>query len=271
MDQKKQRHKAITFTLKGINAKQLEERYGIIIESNLGNIAPPKFTTPIDGLSLNNSGDKLFSYFDESKKTHRCFCTMINNVNEQLPLKTTCHCYWCRNPFSSIPIGVPIKYIHSQSIKSYYSEITKDTYKIRENISTKKRIELEKMLESQKTSNNETDTYDISVDKKEYYITDGMFCSFNCAYAYFLDNEHKSEYTLSKSLLTKMYEQLFSTDFTIFPAPNWQLLIQYGGHLTIDEFRDQFNKIEYIDLENRFTTKPLQYTSSKIYEQKIKF
>jgi len=94
MDQKKPRHKAITFTLKGINPKVIEERYGIVIESNLGDIPAPKYTTPIDGLSLNNIDKKLFSYYDESKKTHRCFCTMVNQKNEPLPAKTTSHCFW---------------------------------------------------------------------------------------------------------------------------------------------------------------------------------
>lgn len=273
MEQKKQRHKAITFTLKGINPKQLEERYGLVLESNLGKISPPRFTTPIDGLSLNNSGDRLFSYFDESKKTHRCFCTMVNTAHEPLPCKTSTHCFWCRNQFSSIPIGVPLRYVHSQSVKSYYSEITKDTYKIRENISTQKRKDLELCIQQNSTESRTLDdeTPDISIDKKEYYITDGTFCSFNCAYAYILANEENAEYVLSKSLLTKMYENIFNTEFTIFPAPDWRLLQQYGGHLTIDEFREQFNKIEYIDLENRFSTKPIQYNSGKVFEQKIKF
>jgi hypothetical protein len=288
MEQKKQRHKAITFTLKGINPKQLEERYGLVLESNLGKISPPRFTTPIDGLSLNNSSDRLFSYFDESKKTHRCFCTMVNSSNEPLPCKTSTHCFWCRNQFSSIPIGVPLRYVHSQSVKSYYSEITKDTYKIRENISTQKRKDLELQIEQNKAKSHVSSDGDgigdgdgdgdgdgeqpnISIDKKEYYITDGTFCSFNCAYAYILANEENAEYVLSKSLLTKMYENIFNTEFTIFPAPDWRLLQQYGGHLTIDEFREQFNKIEYIDLENRFSTKPIQYNSGKVFEQKIKF
>jgi len=271
MDHKKPRHKSITFTLKGINAKVLEERYGIVIESNLGNITAPKYTTPIDGLSLNNTDSKLFSYFDESKKTHRCFCTMVNQDNEPLPSKTTTCCFWCRNQFSSAPIGIPLRYVWSQSVKSYYSEITKDTYQIRENISIKKRQQLEALKSAPETIGENSYEVDININKNEYYITDGVFCSFNCAYAYILDNEQNPDYTLSKSLIINMYERLFEAEFTIFAAPNWRLLSQYGGHLTIDEFREQFNKIEYIDLENRFANKPIQYTSSKVFEQKIKF
>jgi len=262
--ERKPRHKALTFTLKNINPKQIEERYGIIIESNLGDIPAPKFTTPIDGLSLHNADNKLFSYLDESKKAHRCFCTMVDTLDHKLPQKTTKHCFWCRNPFSTIPIGVPLRYVHSQSVKTYYSEITKDNYTIRENISIEKRKQLEQL-------NNTLSDIDISVVKNEYYITDGLFCSFNCAYAHILDNEQKPEYKLSKALLVGMYEQLYNIPFTIYHAPDWRLLQQYGGHLSIDEFRDQFNKIEYIDLNNRFTHLPVQHNSSKLFEQKIKF
>ena len=270
--ERKTRHKSLTFTLKGINPKQIEDRYGIVIESNLGDIPAPKFTTPIDGLSLNNTDNKLFSYFDESKKTHRCFCTMVNSKHKPLPHKTSIHCFHCRNQFSSSPIGVPLKYVYSQSVKTYFSEITKDTYEIRENISIEKRKELEALNENQKDQHKKT-LYDtnITIDKKEYYVTDGIFCSFNCAYAFIQNNEGNPEYNLSKSLLIAMYEKLFGVDFTIFPAPDWRLLTQYGGHLSIDEFREQFNRIEYIDIENRFLNGPVQYNSGKVYEQKIKF
>jgi hypothetical protein len=277
--EKKQRNKAITFTLKNINAKQIEERYGIVIESNITNSTVPKHTTPIDGLSLNNINDRVFSYYDESKRTHRCFCTMVNQNNEPLPQKTCMHCYWCRNQFSSSPIGVPLKYKHSQSVKTYYSEITKDTYSIRENISVEKRKQLEQnqndnhddQNDNHDDQNDNQNHPEIKVDKKEYYITDGVFCSFNCAYSYILANEANPEYNLSKSLLIKMYENLFGIEFSIFPAPDWRLLSQYGGHLSIDEFREHFNKIEYIDLHNRFVEYPDQYSSNKLFEQKIKF
>ena len=78
-------------------------------------------------------------------------------------------------------------------------------------------------------------------------------------------NFSKPSFTLGLGL------DLFGVNFDIYPAANWQLLKQYGGHLSIDEFRDQFNKIEYIDLDNRFSNFPLQSCSTKLFEQKIKF
>ena len=87
----------------------------------------------------------------------------------------------------------------------------------------------------------------------------------------FLNIITPSEYNLSLSLLVKMYQDLFKQEFDIMPAPHWRLLIQYGGNLTIDEFRDQFNKVEYKDIGERFTHIPEVQNSNKVYEQKIKF
>jgi len=256
--EKKPRHKAITFILRNINPRQLEERYGIMLESNIENTNQPRYTTSIDGLSINSNESKCFSYLDEAKRIHRCCCPQLDINGNMLQQKTVINCFWCRNQFSSMPIGVPIKYVFSQSVKTYYSEITKDTYSIRENISTEKRKNLE---------NDDN----FKIIKKEHYIIDGCFCSFNCAYAFILDNQYKPEYNLSLSLLVKMYQDLFKQEFDIMPAPHWRLLIQYGGNLTIDEFRDQFNKVEYKDIGERFTHIPEVQNSNKVYEQKIKF
>jgi hypothetical protein len=55
----------------------------------------------------------------------------------------------------------------------------------------------------------------------------------------------------------------------INPAPHWKLLVEYGGNLTINQFRDTFNKNQY-DLHdivsfNKF--KPL----ATLFEEKINF
>ena len=217
------------------------------MESNIEELKQPKHSTPIEGLTINTSESKCFSYLDEAKRIHRCLCPQLDINGNKLEQKTVTNCFWCRNQFSSMPIGVPMKYVPSQSIKEYYSEITKDTYTIRENISKEKRQELEKSLEENNQENNQENN--IKIKKNEYYIVDGCFCSFNCVYAYILENNTNIEYIYSTSLLAEMYQELFKQEFDIMPAPNWRLLIQYGGSLTIDEFREQFNKVEYKDIE----------------------
>lgn len=264
METKKSK-KSLTFTLKGFNVRDLEDRYGISMESNIGDsIAAPRCSTSIEGLSMNNCEKRMFSYFDESKKSHRCVCTMLDCGSEPLPTKTSMCCFWCRHQFSTIPIGCPLEYVSSEVVKTYYSEITKDIYTIREKISKQKR----ESLEQQTTSNPDIK---LAINKKEYYITDGIFCSFNCALSFIMENEYKPQYNLSKSLLVSMYEQIFNEQCNIIPAPSWRLLTSYGGEQSIEEFRDNFNKIEFIDLNNSITNLPQFYACGQLFEQKIKF
>lgn len=65
----------------------------------------------------------------------------------------------------------------------------------------------------------------------------GNFCSPNCAKSYCLANkllENKIH------LLCKFYRELFGPSFTCSPAPCFLKLKEYGGSLTIDEFRKFF-------------------------------
>jgi hypothetical protein len=143
------------------------------------------------------------------------------------------NCYWCRHHFNTPQIGCPIKYISSQAVKQYFSEISRDKYIIKENINLVRKD----MIKDDKR---------IEIHEKEYYETDGVFCSFNCCNAYIKDNKHNLLYSQSEVLLTEIYNQIFGNDIkTIENAPHWRLIDKYGGHLTIDQFRDSFNKVEY--------------------------
>ena len=53
-------------------------------------------------------------------------------------------------------------------------------------------------------------------------------------------------------------------------APHWKLLKEYGGNLSIAQFRDQFNKIQYTYhgvLHNSDIFKPV----GTLFEEKINF
>ena len=270
--QKKSRKIKYTFILKDIDPEQIDNTYGINLSSNLDFIEEnlltiPKNTTKIDNLNSNET--KIFSYFDESKKEHRCMITMMDNLGKQLPEKTNICCFWCRNQFSSIPIGCPISFVPSQLIKDYYSEITKDRYVIRENITKRKREEIDSIIE--KINNNDKNRK-ISIDIKEYFITDGIFCSFNCCQSFIKDNKINPMYYNSLNLLFTLYKFCFGSNIEIISAPHWRLLKGYGGQLSIEEFRDNFYKIQYHDLDNHLVHSiPQCRTIGNIYEQKIKF
>ena len=55
----------------------------------------------------------------------------------------------------------------------------------------------------------------------------------------------------------------------ITPAPHWRLLQLYGGHLTINKFRENFNKItfNFHGIINKEIFRPIGH----LYEEKINF
>merc|ERR1711871_1912287 len=83
---------------------------------------------------------------------------------------------------------------------------------------------------------------------KTYYVF-GCFCSFNCAYSYNINiNDYKIWERLS--MLKSLYRKIYNNDKDILPAPPRKALNMFGGHLSIDEFRNNnlFNKKEYLYL-----------------------
>jgi hypothetical protein len=67
--------------------------------------------------------------------------------------------------------------------------------------------------------------------------------------------------------LNKISNILINSNYnSIIPAPDWRLLIEYGGHLTIEEFRKNFNNIEY---KNHGIIKKM-FSVGRLYEKKFK-
>lgn len=81
------------------------------------------------------------------------------------------------------------------------------------------------------------------------FICSGNFCSYNCALSYNLDLNDEMVWK-RKSLLIKLYEKTYNSKLNILPAPSWKVLKEYGGTLSIEEFRDNLlvNNEEYIYL-----------------------
>lgn len=253
------------FTLKGINTEKIDQRFGISIISNitLDDDNPPQNTTNITELSVTRNTPEIISFVDEAKKMHKCTISMVDfSTNKELQYSTVYDCFWCRNhiPETVMAIGCPIKYIPSQAVKTYYSEITKDKYTIKENITPKK----QQLITSNKNNH-------LSILEKNYYLTDGIFCSFNCCMAYINDNKHNSLYDMSEMLLLKMYHDIYPTKVvSIDMAPHWRKLKQYGGDLTIQQFRESFNKIDYKE-HGYISEIPKFKTLGVLFEEKLKF
>lgn len=81
---------------------------------------------------------------------------------------------------------------------------------------------------------------------KDYFDTEGIFCSFNCMCSYLHDNLNNNLYKDSSTLIYLMYKSIFGEfpiKMNLKKAPSWKLLKQYGGSLTIEEFREMFNTV----------------------------
>ena len=106
---------------------------------------------------------------------------------------------------------------------------------------------------------NNFDTLAISLPEdyfQEKFICMGHFCSFNCALSYNLElNDQKT--WKRKSLLFLLYKKTYNKYIQIYPAPSWRTLIEYGGNLTIEKFRENLlmNNTEYLYLHPPLTTR----------------
>lgn len=238
--------KKYTFVLKSINIDKIDSQYKLTMVSNIGEPQPQpvESTTNIeDIISLDKS--ETITYLDETKRPCVCAVTMVNiSDGKILPKNTPISCFWCRHPFRWIPIGCPVRYVNNQINKRYTSEITKEVYDIKENVPKR---DIKKLRES------DIKEVEITGSNKEHYETDGIFCSFNCCLSFIRDNKHNPIYDHSEYLLANMFYDALGTDSKIIPAPHWRLLSDYGGVLSIDDFRDSFNKVEYISTTIRIS------------------
>jgi hypothetical protein len=255
------------FTLKNINTDKIDNKYGITIISNINNVnEQPSNTTNLSELTDISNTIEIVSFLDDNKRLYQCNVSMIDLITKQHCKFLKYNCYWCRNPFTSSPIGCPIKYVSNNIVKSYYSEISKDTYVIKENISTLKK---DTILQNDIFDSNK---YNIDISENGYFETDGIFCSFNCCKAFIKDNKHNILYENSENLLIKLYKDInkpIDDNILINPAPSWRLLREYGGHLNILQFRENFNKstFEFDGIIKKNLFKPI----GMLYEEKIKF
>lgn len=245
------------FTIKEVVHKNIIERYSLSIPISEENIV--QNVTKISDLTIQNKTEHI-SFLDDVKNNKNLIITMKDFLTkESIPKQTNISCYWCRHKFDTIPIGCPIRYIPSQYEKKYFSEITKDKYVIRQNITNQKK----NIIQDKE-----------NIIDKEYYETDGIFCSFNCCLAFIEDRRlaKNSLYNQSFNLLMKIYTEVYfdkgiETIPPLVKAPHWRLLKEYGGVMSIDEFRKTFFSKEYI-LNGKIREIPKFKTIGFIFNEK---
>jgi hypothetical protein len=97
----------------------------------------------------------------------------------------------------------------------------------------------------------------------ETFFCIGHFCSFNCMKSYNLDINDTQSWK-RESLINLFYYMTYSEYKEINPAPHWITLEEYGGNLSITQFRENslFNTKEYIILHPPLVSRQMQIEES---------
>lgn len=245
------------FTLKNIDTNEIDTKYKLITPQpqplEQTEVFPENITT-IDELYSSNT-QTSHSYIDENRK----YCvSMLDSVSKKSIQKS--FCFWCRHSFHTVPIGCPIRYVCNKVAQIHISEITKEKYIICHKV-------------SRNVFNNYPADEKNRLIENDYYETDGCFCSFNCCFAFINDNVHSGIYANSKYLLMKMYSEVFKDSklSNINPSPHWRLLKDYGGFMTIKEYKVSMRNFVYIDIEQIISKIPSQIPVGHVFEESIIF
>jgi hypothetical protein len=91
----------------------------------------------------------------------------------------------------------------------------------------------------------------------------GNFCSYNCCKAYNIDM-NDSNIWKRESLINLMYQMTFTKFKLIEPSPSWLILKEFGGFMSITEFRKNLetNTAEYILLYPPLISRQMQIEES---------
>jgi hypothetical protein len=166
---------------------------------------------------------------DETKRSVLCEISHCTDGETPSTSKDNINCFWDRHKINGVVVRCPLRYKPKQIVKVYKSEISKEEYTIKENV-----------VKFQDNINFSTITDNLEV-------TDA-FCSFNCCLAWIRDNKHDRRYDQSEMLLRKIFKTTSDSNVEskhLSPSPHWRNLIEYGGALSIYEFREKTLKIKF--------------------------
>jgi hypothetical protein len=228
--------------------------------SNNSNEEVNSSTTVIDN-TLENTDNNFITFLDSKKNKIKIWPVMMgiynlsynynNNLNSNnnftetnsiLPLITDKPCRNCHNSYETHPIGCPIKY-HPHILDE------KDP----------KRIKIESFLKENNFYSEDGST--------DYFETEGLFCSIPCVKSYIISclskNPLSIRYSNSLSYLTVMYKKIhnisrniilkennISNNIPIKSAHPIEILKEYGGSYTIDEYRKTTELLRFDETVN---------------------
>jgi hypothetical protein len=219
MNENKKMNKKLTFVL-NVNHGDMANMYDFIPD-----YAPER--TVMDKIQ-----DSKYVFLDSYKSSHTWIYTFVDEMSKRtLGRNTNIQCWWCRQKHSNRPLGCPLKYVPNLIISEYHSELIKGIRIITSKLAYNEIPEL---------------TDDQRIEYFDFYVSEGIFCSFNCCLAYINKNinENPSKYQFSINLLLECVMREFG-NVLITPSRDWRALKNNGGFMDIIEYFKGFEKVEY--------------------------
>lgn len=152
----------------------------------------------------------------------RCINTQKMEVSPPVDHNKVYRCFWCTDPIQQVPIGCPLSIVKNQKLS------LKSSNDLAYNLTTELPVQAE-------------------------FLTEHLFCSFNCCKAFINLQQANPKYKESNRLLHVMYlynntHPSLLKHVEIIPAPCRSLKIEYGGHLTTAQYKNSFCKDLYYDI-----------------------
>ena len=228
---KKKDEKEHTFVLKNIDIVKIDTNHNMHLINNYEkdmDIFDFDKGTKINELGLSTiKKEPITTIISKEKTKLQTYIHMIDIVNQQnIPTSTNIPCFGCRRKYTTPPIGIPIEYYPSVYIKNDGKKIL---------------------------TINDSKKINSSVEKREYFDTDGMVCSINCI-SLAIKQDSSPKYKKTLSLIPTLYKCIFEEypKENIIEAPSWRLRKEYGGPLTDDEYVKNLQVLKFTDTQQIF-------------------
>ena len=175
---------------------------------------------------------------------------------------THLHCWWCKNLFENLPIGIPLfvynkdnTYVNHQ-IGQLYKYVVNNT----NNNTTKEQCKvcIDCKQEFKTTIDNIKCTN--CNENALLFIMEGVMCSFECCKSYINEYKHVDLYANSEKLLYFLYYRCFGISEKIKFAPDWRSLSTYSGDISMDIIKFRKDSTLMIKTSNIYLTPCGVYT-----------
>lgn len=209
------------FTLKNINANDILLGYYGISSDDVEEIQETILDEPKKRSS--KSLKKYIEFVSQHEVLLKFWIRMFGMSGSLIPQYYSKPCWNCRATFNSHPIGCPIEYYSIETLNE-----------------TDKELILEKFKE-------------LNLSRiKDFFITEGIFCTFSCVKAYILESLSRSKSSKYKSSLTLLTLLRFKItgEISIIPLPSgsWKDTIEYGGFMSPAKLREDSGTLTYEEI-----------------------